>query len=94
LVWILSKNKNKFWSGCGERRTCLVLWYTPAILATQEVEIRRIMVQGKPRQKTRPYFQNTQQKKSVVRVAHVVEYMPSKCEALSSLLYTVGVSVN
>jgi hypothetical protein len=36
------------------------------ILATQKVEIRKIMAQGHPRQFARPYFKNTQHKKRLV----------------------------
>jgi hypothetical protein len=34
----------------------------PVILAAWEAEIRRIVVQGQPRQKVRPYLKNTQHK--------------------------------
>jgi hypothetical protein len=58
-----------------------VLWLTPVIPATQDAEIRKISVQGQPRQKARPYLKNTQHKKGL---AQVLEHLPNKCEALSS----------
>jgi hypothetical protein len=52
----------------------------PITLATWGV---RDQVQGKPRQKVRPYLKNT---KKTDGVAGLVECLPSKCEALSSNL--------
>jgi hypothetical protein len=50
------------------------LGLTPAILATQEAEVRRIKVQGQPREKVRSYLRipNTE-----------VEHLYSKPEALT-----------
>jgi hypothetical protein len=39
-------------------------WLTPAILATQVAEIRRIAVQSHPRQIARPYLKKKKKKKS------------------------------
>jgi hypothetical protein len=61
--------------GLGARHQCL----TPVILATQETEIRRIMVLSQPRQivcKTLSQKHTTQKRAS--RVAEVVERLPSK----------------
>jgi hypothetical protein len=55
----------------------------PVILATQEAKIRRITVQSQPRQivwETLSRKYSTQ--KRAGRVAQVVKYLPSKCEAL------------
>jgi hypothetical protein len=61
-------------------------WLTPVILATQEAEIRRIMAQSQSQanssQDTISKIPNT--KKRAGRVTHVVDCLPSKCEALSS----------
>jgi hypothetical protein len=35
---------------CGKRETSWVQWFMPVILATWEAEVRRIPVQGLPRQ--------------------------------------------
>jgi hypothetical protein len=43
-------------------------WLRPIILATQETEIKRIVVQSQPRQKcVRPYLGNTQHEKGLVK---------------------------
>jgi hypothetical protein len=55
------------------------LGLTPAILATQKAEIRRIIVQSQPKKivsKTLSFWAG--------RVAQVVKCLPSKCETLSS----------
>jgi hypothetical protein len=39
-------------------------WLMPAILATWEAKIERIVDLGQPGQKAQPYIQNTQSKKS------------------------------
>jgi hypothetical protein len=57
----------------------------PVISATQEAEIRRIVVCSQPRQ----MFHMTiswkfPAAKKAGRVAEVVEHLPNKCEALSS----------
>jgi hypothetical protein len=58
----------------------------PVILATQEAEISRIEVQASPgKEFLRPYLKNNQHKKRVGGVAQVVEWLPSKCKALSSI---------
>jgi hypothetical protein len=44
----------------------------PAILATWEAEIKRIMVQDQSQQKARPYLKITQYK-----MVQVVEHLPS-----------------
>jgi hypothetical protein len=57
------------------------------ILATQEAEIRRILVQGQP---TQIVHKNLSQKyptctrKRVGEVTQMVEHLPRKCEALNS----------
>jgi hypothetical protein len=38
----------------------------PVILATQEAEIRRVVIRGQPGQKERPYLTNTQHPKGLV----------------------------
>jgi hypothetical protein len=61
---------------------------TPVILATQEVEIRRIAVQGQPGQIVQEtHLQNNQRKAR--DVAQVVQCLPSKLEALSSMTSTI-----
>jgi hypothetical protein len=60
-------------------------WPTPVILATQEAEIRWIVVRSQPKQivhETLSRKYPTQ--KRAGRVTQVVECLPSKCEALSS----------
>jgi hypothetical protein len=56
-------------------------WLTLVILATQETEIQRIMVQGQSGQD--PIWKYLKQKR-VYRVVQVIEHLPSQCEALSS----------
>jgi hypothetical protein len=55
--------------GCLKTR-CLAghRWFMPVILATQETEIRRIMVQGQPGQNSSwdPYLDKTHHKKGLV----------------------------
>jgi hypothetical protein len=46
-------------------------WVTPVILATQEAEIRMIMVQGQSRQKAKPPSQNYPTQKRPSGVAQV-----------------------
>jgi hypothetical protein len=57
----------------------------PVILVTQEAEIKRITVQGQPRQNV---FKTLSQKHSTQKraggVAQVGEHLPRKCEALTS----------
>jgi hypothetical protein len=60
-------------------------WLTPVIVATQEAEIRRIMVWSQPGQivpKTLSRIYSIQKGSS--QVAQMVEFLPNKCEALSS----------
>jgi hypothetical protein len=63
-------------------------WLMPVILPTQEAAIRRIAVQGQPRANSSLVLKTLSQKhptpKRAGRMAQVVEYLPSKCEALSS----------
>jgi hypothetical protein len=47
------------------------------------MEIKRIEIRGQPWAKTRDPVQKVQQKR-VGDVAHMIEFLPSKCEALSS----------
>jgi hypothetical protein len=55
----------------------------PVILATQEAEIRRIVVIGQPRQnESKTLSQKCPTQKRADRVAQVPELLPSKCEAL------------
>jgi hypothetical protein len=54
-------------------------WLPPIILATQEAEIRRIMVQSQPRQ----IVCETLYKKGG-EVAQVIEPLLSKCKALNT----------
>jgi hypothetical protein len=58
---------------------------TPVILATWEAKIRRITAQGQPRQivPETPISKITRAKWTG-SVAHVVEYLLCKCEALNS----------
>jgi hypothetical protein len=59
-------------------------WLTAVILATQEVEIRRIAVQSQSgKQFSRPYL-NISKTKRVGEVAKVLEHLPSKCKTLGS----------
>jgi hypothetical protein len=58
-------------------------WLTPVILATQEAEIRRIMIQSQARQIV---LKTLSQKYPTYKiradgVAHMVKYLPSKSEA-------------
>jgi hypothetical protein len=45
-----------------------VQWLTPIILPTQEVEIRRIVIQGQPRQKVSKTHISTKKKKKKKKV--------------------------
>jgi hypothetical protein len=57
----------------------------PVILATQEAEIRRIAVQGQPGQTVyEPLSGKYPTYKRAGGVVHVVQFLPSKCEALIS----------
>jgi hypothetical protein len=56
----------------------------PIILATQEAEIWRIMVQGQPRHKTRSCLKNNQKAKRVRDLSRVVGCLPSKHQDLGS----------
>jgi hypothetical protein len=58
----------------------------PIILATQEAEIRRIMVQSQPRQIIQETLaqKKTQYKKRAGGMAQVIGCLNSKCEVLSS----------
>jgi hypothetical protein len=58
---------------------------TPIILATQEAEIRRIMVQSQPGQTAHETpFQKHSTQNRASRVAQEVEHLPIKYEAPSS----------
>jgi hypothetical protein len=60
-------------------------WLTPVVLATQEAEIRRITVQNQSIQKfVRPYLEKNHHKSRAGGVTQMVEFLPSKLEALSS----------
>jgi hypothetical protein len=60
-------------------------WHTSVILATQEAKIRRIKVQSQPRQIVHePYLEKNQHKNRAGRMAHVIEHLPSKNDALIS----------
>jgi hypothetical protein len=60
-------------------------WITPVILASQEAEIRRIVVQGPPRQIVQETLsQKYSTQKKAGGVAQVVECLPNKCEAVIS----------
>jgi hypothetical protein len=57
----------------------------PVIPATQEAEIRRIMVQSQPRQIIRETLsQKIPSQKKAGGVGQTVEHLPSNCEAQSS----------
>jgi hypothetical protein len=56
----------------------------PVILATQEAEIRKIMVWSQPREIVHEILSRKTQHKNTNGVSQVVEYLPSKCEALNS----------
>jgi hypothetical protein len=58
-------------------------WFLPIILATQEAEIEKIMVQSQPLAISSLYQKNPPQEMAG-RVAQVVRGLPSKYEALSS----------
>jgi predicted transcriptional regulator with HTH domain len=61
-------------------------WLKLVILATQEAEIRRIIVGSQPRQIVqKTLYQKYPTQKWVDKVAQVVECLPSKCEALSTV---------
>jgi hypothetical protein len=64
---------------------CQCRWLTPVILATQEAEIRRIMVRSQPwtnRSRDLILKKTHHKKKKAGGVAQVAEHLPSKCEAL------------
>jgi hypothetical protein len=66
-------------------------WLTPIIPATQEAEIRRIVVQGLPGQnESETLSQIYPTQKRAGRVDQVVECLPSKHESLSSNPKTTG----
>jgi hypothetical protein len=58
---------------------------TPVILATWEIEIRRIVVQGLPRQiVVRPHLQKITRARWTGGVAQAIEHLLCKCKALIS----------
>jgi hypothetical protein len=65
-----------------ERVHCQHLWLTPAILATQEAEVRRITVRSQPGQ----IVQETLSRKTLSQKIGLVEWL--KVKALSSSLST------
>jgi hypothetical protein len=61
------------------------LWVMPVILATQEAQIRRTIVQSQPGQIVRKTLsQKVPNRKSAGRVAQVVEFLSRKHKTLSS----------
>jgi hypothetical protein len=69
------------------KKTAECRWFTPIIPATQEAEIRRIVIWSQPRQtvyETLSWKNSTQPKKGWQREAQVVECLLSKCEVLNS----------
>jgi hypothetical protein len=61
------------------------------ILATQEAEIRKIVVWSQPWEtglRDRPYFEKAQHETGLALMSQVVELLPSKQEAQSSNLST------
>jgi hypothetical protein len=65
-------------------------WLTPIILATQEPEIRRIMVHSQPRQTVcETLSKKNPSQRRASGVVQAVEHLPSKHEALSSKSITI-----
>jgi hypothetical protein len=66
----------------------------PVILASPETEIRRITVQGQPRQEKRDLISKYPTQKRVGGVTQVVKCLPRKCESLNSNPHTTHTHTN